>query len=100
MTAECIRSAALDGRHHLQLSQAQMATMIGSVPITMLVEYVCHLHQGWPRHLRSGYVLYGLQGTDHFTQRAVRYMRVASCGGQFTMAQQHLYHADVDLLFE
>lgn len=67
VATECISSAVLYGRHDLQLTQAEMATMNTSVPLAVSLKNVCHLKR-WPRHLTRGGgrdVLDGVQRTHH-----------------------------------
>ena len=92
------RAALFDGRHHLELAQAQVAALLPAPGGAMCAEDVRDL-EGRTSHGNLGRVR-GLKGADDFAQEIGRHLRI-ECGRlQLLVAEQDLNDADVDLLFE
>ena len=99
VSTECRAAALLDGRHDLELAQAQVAALRLAPGGTMAAEDVGDL-QGAVRHEEGLRGLQSLQRADHLAQDLGGDVRVDRRGLQPLVAEQHLDHPDVDLLLE
>ena len=94
------RAAALfDGRHHLELTEAQVAVLRSPPGRPVGAEDVRDLHGGAPhRAALRGYRV--LQRTDHLAQQVGRHLGIKGRRVQFLVPEQHLDDPDVDLLLQ
>ena len=109
IAAQPRRAAGFDGRHHLELVEADMAGIGGTPCRTVIAEDVRDLQSG----LRHGIgPLAGclalllrqrrqpIQRARHRADRPGRDLRIDRCRLQFGMPQKHLDHADIDVLLK
>ena len=108
MAAERRRAAALDRRHHLQLAEAHMAG-IGFTPSRPVVAEDVRNLQRWTGHQRraSGGRLVLLDLADEMIERAGDVadriggdLRIARRRVELGMSEQHLDHANIDVLLQ
>ena len=108
MAAERRRAAALDRRHHLELAEADMAG-IGTAPCRAMVAEDIRNLQRRARHARraSGGRLVLLDLADETIERAGDVadriggdLRVARRRVELGMSEQHLDHANIDVLLQ
>ena len=98
VTTERGTAAALNGRHHLQLAETQMPGTGITPRRSMVAEDVRDLQAatrrsgGWQRQV--------FQRTGHLAERAGCHVAVACGGLQLAVTQQHLDHADIDLVLQ
>ena len=102
------RAAALfDGRHDLELPQAQMGLL--SLPPRRTVsaknirDLQCGTHHDRDLHDESTFDLYlrqAIQRADHFAQKLGRHLRIERGGVQLLVPEQHLDHPDIHLLLQ
>ena len=97
------RAAALfDGRHDLELTEAQVALLRLSPRRPVGPEDVRDL-QGTTPHGRGLIERQGfqrIQGTDHLAQKVGGHLGIQRRGVQSLVAKQDLYHPDIHFLFE
>ena len=94
------RTAALfDGRHDLELAQAQMATLSLAPSFPVGAEDIRDL-QGTPPHSGPLRRRQRLDGADHFPHEVVGYLGVMRRRVQLFVPKQRLDHANVHLLFQ
>src|ERR1700722_20649116 len=99
MAAEREAAALLDGRHDLQLSEAQVPPLLLSPRRPVGAEDIRDL-QGGTLHaalLRCGA---WLQRADHLAQDLGAHLGIERRGLEFFMSEQNLDHADIHLLLE
>ena len=99
MPAQCRATALFDGRHDLELTQAQVAALFMAPGGPVGAEDVGDFQGGSPH----GIDLWGgqkLQRTHHLAQHRGGHMRVNRCRLQLLVPEQHLDHTDVDLLLQ
>ena len=108
MAAERRGAAALDRRHHLELAEADMAG-IGTAPCRAMVAEDIRNLQRRARHARraSGGRLVLLDLADEMIERAgdvadrsAGNLRVARRRVELGMSEQHLDHANIDVLLQ
>ena len=108
MAAERRGAAALDRRHHLELAEADMAG-IGTAPCRAMVAEDIRNLQRRARHARraSGGRLACLDLADETIERAGDVadrsggnLRVARRRVELGMSEQHLDHANIDVLLQ
>ena len=97
MSAQCRRAAPFDGRHDLQLPQAQVCR--GSPRWPVAAEDVRNLQH---EALQRAGLLEGqtVQRTGDLVQQVGGHLDVERGVLELGMAEQHLDHADVHLLFK
>ena len=103
VTAECRSPAELDRRHDATLHAAEMTVVGGTISRAMAAEYIRYLQvgthgrgSGARHHLEGQAVERALRLRDH----RCRDLRIASCGREVVVPQQHLNDADVDAVLE
>jgi hypothetical protein len=99
MAAERDTAALFDGRHDLQLAEAQVPPLVLAQGRPVGAEDIRDL-QGGTVHgaaLRCGV---GLQRTDHLAQDLGAHLGIERCGLELFVPEQHLDHSDIDLLLE
>ena len=106
MPAECLGSAGFDGRHHLELGQADMPR-IGLPPRRAMSAEDVSQFQRWPGHAAPASVrpdgsehpvldkLHLLEGADSALDRLGGDMGITRRGAELGMTQQHLDHPHV-----
>ena len=119
VAAKRCRAAGFDGRHHAELAQAQVASLMRAISRPGGAEDIRDL-QGWTgqdrRRLRGWcldcggrssrpFLRSGLEGEPverplHALDQLGRHRRIDRCRLQFFVAQHRLDHADVDTLLE
>jgi hypothetical protein len=100
VAAERGAAALFDGRHDLQLAEAQVAALVLSPRRPVGAEDIRDL-QGRALHaqLRCGRGTW-LQRTDHLAQDLGGDVSVERCRLKLLVAKQNLDHADIHLLFK
>ena len=94
------RAAALfDGRHHLELTQAQVSVLSLPQSLPVGAEDVRDL-QGTTSHGRELRGVRGLQWTDHLAQDVGGHLGIERRGIEFLVPEQNLDHADIHLLLK
>ena len=98
MAAEGDAAALFDGRHDLQLPEAQVPVQLMAPPRPVGAEDIRDL-QGGTLHVPLRCCWAGLQRTDHLAQDLGCDMSVERGRLELLVAEQHLDHADIHLLF-
>lgn len=99
MAAERCRAAALNGAHHLQLVEADMAR-VGRPPGSAVGAEDIRDLQARRSHGRALPGPHGLQGTDDFPQYVGGNLGIQRRGLELLVPEQDLDHADIDLLLQ
>ena len=92
-------AALLDGGHHLELTEAQVATLRLPPGRPVGAEDVRDL-QGGALHQRPLRRSHGLQRTDDLAQDLGGHLGIERGGLEMPVSEQDLDHADIDLLLE
>ena len=99
MPAQRRGAALFDGRHDLELAEAQVRMLGLSPGWPVEAKDIRHFQGTWPHgsDLRRVQIL---QGTDDFAQDIGLDLGIQRGGLELLVSQQNLDHADIDLLFQ
>ena len=105
VTAERSRAAVLNRRHDLELDQAQVTGLGGTIAGTFSSEDIGDLEWGAQAELAAGILALHqqrqtLQRTGHRADRLGRDARIERGRIKLAVPQQDLDHTDVDILFQ